>query len=340
MTRTIPRSRRRAVTILLATATVASLVGGALGSPASAAGLLASKTVMSATISEDASQVSLYAAVQIGNIKNGLGLTPTGSIHFTDDAGDDLGGGALPSCLLKPCSVSRVISTDLLSDHISQIYAVYSGDTLLKSSRAGAAVGFDRCGDEDVCDAYADGGNAILDAHSESDSGVILDSLGGPGLPCGVDNGGPVGNVSSYGLTASKEIYYMLEGAGAQAYDAMFNNGQFSDEVTPWWFCYVAPYPFQAYSVDGYSTTFPASDESFDYYGDAPQLNSGPYSGQYVGLLPSCSHSDGELPCIENYWLGQDEGSGVWDLSVYLEVPPGDPHFGGLKLPAIKLPSL
>jgi hypothetical protein len=336
----------------LAAALVATMAAWSTGTPASAGTLLTTSTKLTAAIAEDGQQVTATVTVKNGLTDDGLGITPQGTVRFSDDQGDDLGTLTLPDCLLKVCTASYVIPIDRfangIENGISQLRATYSGDLLGKPSTGVHPLSIQKCRGEDGCFGGVSAGGAEMTVNSDSDEGYILANFGGSGLPCGVNGGGPVGHVVGVDLNGNKEIYYMLSGAGAQAYHTMFVNGDFGED-DPDWFCYVSPESFAAYSQDGLSTDFPASNDSFNYLGPAPQIGSGPYNNYYVGLLAFCgqtySLNDSSYtvgpPCLDSYGLYQSESASDWNLYVYLETPPGDPYLGGLKLPALpKLPSL
>lgn len=356
------RLGRRAAIGVTAAAMLATLVGWSTSSPASAAGLLASTTALTASITNDGQYVNATITVRIGNNKNGLGITPSGTVTFGDNVGDNLGSVAVPSCLLKPCTATYAIPTSRFSDDVERLRATYSGDLLLKTSSAVVPLSLQIC-DGDGCWGDVAAGNAEMQVQSpDSDQGYIISNFGGAGLPCGVTGGGPVGHVVGVNLNGDKEIYYMLTGPGAKAYADMLYNGQFDDEFPPNWFCYVSQDPFQAWSTDGYHTDFPPNWDSYGFWGDAPQIVGGAYDGYYVGLLGQCPseivlggggdspgydtvqpHNEGDGitgpdgPCIEDYSLYQNSDHGnQWELSVDLVTPPGDPFLGGLKLLAPK----
>ena len=322
------RRSRRATIAAVVVATCATTLSGAITGPASAAGLTASTTLLSARISDDAQRVTATVTVRMGTNTNGFGITPTGTVHFSDNLGDNLGSVAVPSCLLKPCTTSYVIPTDRFSSGVTRLTATYSGDTILKPSAAGVALGLSRC--DGTCEADVFAGNADMEVESDSDTGYIVANFGGAGLPCGVNGGGPIGHVTSYNLGADKEIYYMLVGPGAAAYANLALDGQE-------WFCYASPVEFDAWSQDGVSTDFPPNGSSFGTFGPAPQMGGPNYNGLYVGLLGDCEEGDNG-PCIESYSLYQNSDHGnQWELSVDLVTPPGDPYLGGLKLAAPKI---
>lgn len=337
---------------VLAAATITTMAGWSVGTPASAGGVMASTTILTSAISEDGQQVTLTVTVRDGNNKNGLGITPQGTVTFSDDVGDHLGGVTLPSCLLKPCVATHVVPIGNISAGVGHLRATYSGDPLLKPSTGVDPFSLAACDAEDGCFGAVSYPGADMEVESDSDSGYVVSNFDAVGLPCGVVGGGPVGHVVGVGLNGEKEIYYMLTGAGAQAYHTMFSNGHFSNGDNTAWFCYVSPDPFEAYSPDGYHTDFPEGDESYATFGDAPQIVGGPYNGDYVGLLGWCptdsppidsdsAHSNAELttdgPCLNSFAVYQNSDAGnEWELSVNLTTPPGDPFLGGKKLLAPK----
>lgn len=335
------RFGRRALTGVMAVATITTMAAWSVGTPASAGGLIKPTLGIYAPISEDGQTILATVNVRAGSIKNGLGVTPTGSVHFSDNVGDDLGTAALPSCLLKPCVASLSIPVSSLSDGVTQLLATYSGDTLLKPGTIGEPLSFVHCDPDDGCFGEATEPGADLEVTSTSSTGYVVANFDADGLPCGVDGGGPVAHIVGHGLNADKSVYYTLNGAGAQAYETMLTNGQFSDGDHTAWVCYVSKDPFAAYSPDGYHTDFPESDASFNNLGPAPQIVGGVYDGYYVGLLAWCgaSYNIGDsnftvdAPCVSEFDLYQNSDSGnSWNLLVNLCTPPGDPLLAGKKL--------
>ncbi|HVV75296.1 MAG TPA: Ig-like domain-containing protein [Mycobacteriales bacterium] len=324
-------TRRLAIAVA---SSAAILIGVAVPTVASGAGLglLPSLTWADATIAPDAQTVLLTATVKVGApVNENVGVTPSGTVTFTDDAGDGLAVVTLPTCLLKDCTVSATVLASAFSRNVGQIRASYSGDLLLKPSEAVLPFGFDRCGAGENCDAQTSEPDASLEVYSDSDQGYVMDKIGGAGLPCGVDNGGPVGQVNAYNLDDNKYLTYSIDGDGAEAEHNQVMGASYRD-----WFCYVAPVQFDAYSQDGTSTDFPDNDSSFGSFGPAPQIGSGPYTDDYVGLLADCSDTDDQAPCIETSSLGrEDDGIGPWYFTVTVKLSAGDPWVGGQSLPAL-----
>jgi hypothetical protein len=321
--------RRRVVAAASALAVVAGVAGATSGS-AAATSVLNTVTYLHGEISGGDALV-LHAQVTYANRVNGLGITPSGSIHFSDDAGDDLGTVTLPQCVNTLCVASTTVSIDALSDGVGQLTADYSGDLLLKPSQG--TMGFSPC--VNGCYADSQSGAAYTSVSSDSSTGAVDAGFGGQGLPCGVNNGGPTGNVDAYNLDANKQISYQLQGAGAQAYHTLIAKTSHNE-----WFCYVSPDPFKGYYPNGTAGSFPESDAAYANFGWVPQIQGGAYDGQYVGLLGHCYPYSVLPPCISSWWNAQGEGSGSpWYLDVMIDTPPNDPHFGGLKVAAPKIGS-
>lgn len=306
---------------------------------ASAAGLnlLDSNTVFTAKLAEDGTSVTLTATVGIGTTKDGsnnLGpITPSGSVSFSDNLHDNLGSATLPSCLLTRCTVTVTVPTSHIQSGTTKLTASYPGDLLLKKSAATVPFSLDSCSlpreDDSPCTTFSSSGTTTVQVDTYAPSGYIEAELGGSGLPCSLGGGAKVATVNAVGVSYDKEVTYSLLGAAADAYQNL--NQDFFGEFDATWFCYAAPHNFTAYTNAG-STVFPHNQNSYNRLGDAAHLTSGPYAGDYVGLLPSCDQlepsSDG--PCIEGYdfYYGNPEFPPD-QLFVTVLTPPGDPHFGG-----------
>jgi hypothetical protein len=321
--RTSTSGRMRLAVIGLASA---GLIASALSAiaPASAAGLNLHKslTALSGTLSESGSTLSLSVNVRINDIPIGLGLTPTGTVTFTDDVGDNLGSAALPTCLLTACNVTKTVATAAISSGATKVTATYGGDLILSASSASIHISVTQC-DADSCSADVENSSTEVDASSDADSGTIEAMLGGPDLPCSL-GAGSVGTVNGVGLTPDdgKDVFYSLSGAAANTYvnlDSEFDGDGY-------WICWVSPNPFMGFSDNG-STTFPQDEDSYSDYGAAPKLTSGSYAGDYVALLAQCGEGD-PAPCWNTYNDGISSDIGPY-LYVDISAPASDPHFGG-----------
>ncbi|HVS67877.1 MAG TPA: hypothetical protein VHE56_04960 [Mycobacteriales bacterium] len=338
------RRRHRVIAVAGSAALLMGVLGTTTGaSAATSLNLSASTTTLTATLSNDGFTFTVTAQVQLGTQKNGFGITPSGTVAITDNLGDHIGTLTVPSCFNTPCVMTHTYGVDVLGNGVTKLIAKYSGDLILKPSQGTTPFGFDRCDGE--CEARAATATADVDAHSDSTDGYIVDDLGGPGLPCGVPGAGPVAHVQGYQLTADKSISYMLEGDPAHTYYNWVHH-QPGIEGTMYWFCYVSPDPFTAYSQDGVSTVFPHSADSFGFLGPAPQITTGgPYDGDYVGLLAFCdsevfvgdSYYTVGAPCLDDFSSYFNPDSGGYDFYVDIDAPPGDPYLGGLKLATPKI---
>jgi hypothetical protein len=323
--------------------TAAGLLVSAAGAAAPASALttpklnlLASSTALSGTLADNGSSISLTVTVAIPNISTlvpnlGLGvrLTPDGTVGFSDNQGDNLGAVTLPPCLLTACTATHTVPVAGLSDGVTRITASYSGDVALKPSGAALAVGLSSCSGDSDCDVVIAQGSTELEVSGDdTDEGnaYVVATLGGPALPCSLGVA-PVANFDGFNLNDRKFISYSVSGAAADAYNNASDNG---DAGYDDYFCWVSPDPFTAFHPT--LATFQRNGADFTQFGDAPEITSGPYAGDFVGVLATCSELDSSdpSPCIDDYeYDAANVDTPTSSLFVDVNAPAGDPHAGG-----------
>jgi hypothetical protein len=321
----ITKRRIKAASALSAAAVVVALAPG-LGSPASAASLslhLPSATLVVATPSTDGTKVTFVASMKVLGLP-GLLLTPSGSVTFTNADTTLIGTAPVQTCLLTTCTAT-LANVPLAALHaspegIATVTGAWGGDLIGAPSAGTVDIAISNC-DVDGCSVDVSNTTTDLSIFSNSDQGTIIASLGGPALPCSITGGGSIGNYATSGLNDGVEVELVLTGAAATAYDTVQNR------TTHDYMCWVKANPFTAYTNNG-SATFNRTATDFNRLGAAALITSGPYAGQYVGLLADCEElNEGDSsPCIEFQGLGEGTGSPFFtDISASAD----DPHAGG-----------
>jgi large repetitive protein len=341
MRRAAHRSRRnlRAIAATAAVVAIPMALPATMLSSASAAGLLPSTTTLAAspTSATQPANITLTATVSVLGLP-GLGLTPSGTVSFSD--GGSIGTGTISGCLLTTCTTSLTTSSSNLPVGTSTVTATFAGDLLAASSSGTASLtviapapkgtpdnpfvttcpGGD-CNTGTLSDAA---GDTSADVDTSSQSGVTIDSsFGGAALPCGIPGAGQVTTVNESANGGVKTITVTVTGAAAAAFGSWVNN-----EGDTEWVCYDANTDFSGFfSPDG---TYPDNHQGFTESGLVPQVTSGPYAGTYAGLLATCGSSFAPTPpCYQN-WSRSVNGSGTTTSVTYQVVSPaGDPHLGG-----------
>jgi hypothetical protein len=213
---------------------------------------------------------------------------------------------------------------------VDTVTATYSGDALISAGSTGSAdVGLsgDCALTDENCFVFVDSSTTSLEVDTTSSTGELTASLGGPALPCSVSGGGLVGNFSATGITAKKTIIVDVAGAAGTA------NQKVQTAAGHDYMCWVSPVPFEGWTNNG-KTTFTHNAADFTTLGDAPQLTSGAYSGDYVALLADCGEHDGEInpantPCIESQQMFVNESGPIGPFETVISAPSNDPHVGG-----------
>lgn len=319
------KRRLKAASAISAAAVVAAIAPGLATSPANAGGLslhLPSTLSVSATPSEDGSQVTFVATVKVLNLP-GLIITPSGSVTFTNNNATQIGSPAkIASCLLTTCTATMTAPTSALNfanSNLDTITASWPGDLIAAPASNTVDVSASDCG-QYGCVAQVENTTTDLYITSDSDTGSITASLGGAALPCSVSGGGSVGNIGMSGLDSDVSIDLDYYGAAGTAYANVVEQAKHD------YMCWVKPTSFPAWTNNG-SPTFTGTPSDFNRLGPAALITSGPYAGQYAGLLPDC----GELGDVEfDYACISDQGpSEGGNFFTHIETPPGDPRTGG-----------
>jgi hypothetical protein len=164
-----------------------------------ASGLLPSKITLG--LNEGVATV----AVTISGLNTTLGLTPSGTVHFSDNKNDDLGTVKLPSCTLRTCDIADEIRSTSLSSGVTELTATYSGDTLLESSAASYPMTGINCPAGQTCTEAGfvshPGVSVTVDGGSSGATGIM--SVGGNTLDCGLG----VGNVAAVDIEPLRGAY-------------------------------------------------------------------------------------------------------------------------------------
>ena len=271
----------------LATATIAAATATTIGiaaAPASAAGTatLASTTTLSAVMTADGTGLALTSTVAQ---PNGLGVNPTGTVTFTDSAGDKLGAVAVSGCLLKTCTVHRTVTTTQFANLVSKITATYSGDSVLKPSSAAAAMLYERCAATAGCyGTLTNATTAVGVGVPVNDTALV--TLGGAQLPCSA-GAGSVLNIAATGTGKAIAVQLQHSGAAAATYVALDAKTKVAQAHTNYR-CDVSTKAYQGFSPTAATYTKSATD--FAVYGTTPTLASGTYTGQHAGLVPDCTY--------------------------------------------------
>lgn len=273
----------------LATATVAAATATTIGlaaAPASAAGtaLLASTTTISAVMAADGSGLALTSTVAQSGTSSGLGLPPSGTVTFTDDANDKLGSVAVPGCLLKVCTVQRTVKTSQFANKVTKITATYSGDSLLKPSAVTTTMLWQRCLVAAGCyGVLTNATTGVAVSLPVNDNALV--TLGGAQLPCSAP-GGSVVNIATSGTGKGITMQLQHAGAAAAAYVALDTKTKVAQSHTNYR-CDVSTVAYQGFSP---AAAYTKTTSDFANYGTTPKLTTGAYAGQYAGLIPDCSY--------------------------------------------------
>jgi len=302
--------------------------------PASAAGVLPSKTTLTASpvSSVAGTPVTLTAKVTVLGL-GGLGVTPTGSVTFTATNGTasaPLGSAPLAPCLLTPCTAT--LRTTGLPVGTTSVTGAYSGDALVAASAGSAAVTVApkpnpgssatvTCFAGQPCDSgliVGPTGSTTFDLVADPSSGnqTVSASLTHSGqLHClvggksdgdgdsddGVPFDGDLATFSSTAADSSKTGSYTGKGSvGARMYH------EYVENRTLFVGCFGAPHPFKGY-VGG-------------VYTDAQYVAA---DGLYEAQLSNCANNSGQRPCFTNI-----QGAGSTD-TYQVRTLPGDPKFIG-----------
>ncbi|HVT65593.1 MAG TPA: hypothetical protein VHD81_10600 [Mycobacteriales bacterium] len=278
------RSKWRASATVVAAATATMI--GVCAAPASAAtGVLASSTTLSAVITADGTGLTLTSTVAQSGSSNGLGATPTGTVTFTDSAGDKLGAVAVSGCLLKVCTVQRTVTTTQLGNLVTKITAAYSGDSVLKPSSVATAILFARCTTGTSCQGgLANATTAVGLSVPVNDSALV--TLGGPQLPCSAGAGSVV-NIAATGTGKAMTMQLYHLGSAATAYLAVDNSTKVAN-AHAFYRCDVSTVAYQAFHPA--TATYAKALSDFAQYGAAPTVASGTYAGLHAGLIPDCTY--------------------------------------------------
>jgi len=316
--------------------------------------LLPTTTAVTAspTASQVGTQVTFTATVSVLGLP-GLGVTPTGPVTFTEFAGatsTTLGTVKLGKCPLTTCTAT--LSTSSLSVGTDTITAAYAGDALSMPSSNSTPetvtpiylIGTPSnpvkktCAPGVTCDTgpvYSDDGadspfgypSSSLDtaAAGSARTDTVTASLGGAALACSFPGVGEVGNYSVSAIDATKTVRYTVYDQSADtAQSDVDKEGGYA------YVCFDSPSEFTGYYATGDNFTDTYAD--FANYGPVPQLTSGPYAGDYVGLLNYCGSTEPVVvpPCYtDEVYETNSPPTGQNIFYFDLNAPAGDPHIGG-----------
>lgn len=333
-----PRRTRLVLAGLAGAGLLASSMSALTPASAASLNLIASTTTLSATASADGATVKLSSTVTFLNLPVGLGITPSGTVTFGDDAGDHLGTAAV-SCFLKACTVTHTVSTDKLSDDVSYLKATFVDKLLLKPGTAVVRFGFNRCtGDVEDC-SVANVSDNTTDVGVSADSGDTASvTLGGAALPCSL-GAGDVVNSTGAGPAGVKELTISYLGTASNTAGGKYSD--VSDAIidsdgapggVSGYLCAVAPYAFVGFTPNP-GQSFTHTDSDYASFGLAEPITTGAYAGDYVGLLANCFYNAGDFsadphngPCIADVYANPDGGG---SFTFVVDAPSNDPHFGG-----------
>lgn len=258
---------------------------GVVAAPAEAA-VFTSKTTLATVMSADGASLTMTATVANTSLPNGPGISPSGTVTFTDSAGDRLGALTAPNCGMTACAVKRTVTVSQLADNVSSLTASYSGDSTLGAGSASTPIAFRRCAAKAGCfNALTSGVTSIGVGTPVGDTALV--TVGGTKLPCSVGAGAVVNAAVSGPGTKTIGIQIQHSGTAATTYMALDAKTKVAQAHTNYR-CDVSTNPYQGFSAG--STTFTKSLSDFTHYGTVPQLAAGAYKGQYVGLLPDCTY--------------------------------------------------
>lgn len=310
--------RLRAQVAAIATMTlVAGTLVGATQAEAAGLNLLATTTSVTASnfapLTRD-TPITFTASVKAAPL-GGLLITPSGSVEFfvADRGGEGtmqpLGSAKLKACLLTACTAALTVADSALPIDYDEVFAVYNGDLVTKSSQGGVFIGAGvtsginysynaDCVAGQPCHTGAvtsvDGSTAAyIDAPPQPYDYIIQLGVGPDPLPCSTVGGG---ETADWGL-------FRDEGDGTASFTG-------NKTVT-----YLA---FDSSATAGLSWTSPhvcfASDNDFvgSYPVVPPFQNVPPTPGSYahglvpfdpsenlyVGLLDTCASNGNVAPCI------------------------------------------
>jgi hypothetical protein len=306
---------RRVVAGLPAAGLVAAAALAA-SAPANAA-VLPTKTVVSFSAATISPTQSATATAVVGRL--GLGITPSGTVTFTDSTnGTPLGQATLTRCivLISSCTASVTVPGSVLATDDNVIVASYSGDSLSKaSSGSGDLFGGTTtdCAANTFCEAFAGStdGSSSLDvtvAGTDTPQSITI-GFGDSPLSCSTPGTGDTAGYQLSNPNVPKTLDFTSYGDAADAAQAAHPISSLSDDAAHAYVCFGAPKSF--------TTKNGLQSKKQD-------------TGEFQGVLPACkfvgeNSTATNPPCIASaLFIPGNDGPDEYDTVV--QVPAGDPH--------------